>query len=540
MMVRALIALRDIVAATLLVAVSLGVSGCQQTATPVSETAAEPAPKDSVAAETNTTEPAAEDIAGGDGIVAHPSQLRFPELTFAPPKASDHTHVLPSGVTAIVVEDHALPLVDVTVLIRAGAYLEPAGKEGLADAVGSLLRSAGAGDLAASDFDEELDFLAANMGSSLGSTTGAAEFNCLTKDFDRVLELFVSMLRSPRFDADRFEVYRARELQRLGRRNDRAEAIEAREWNRIVRGDNWHSADRTTKASVESLTRDDLLAFHKQWIHPRNFVLAIAGDVETKAVLEKISAAFADWPAGGEVAPAIPTSSTTPKPGLYLVDKTDVNQGRVTMGHLAVKRDHPDYHALVVMNHILGGGGFTSRIMSRVRSDKGLAYSAGSSLRLGKTDSGTFSIGFQSKTESVAEAAATALAEVDRIRAEPVTPQELSIAIEYLVGVFPRFFASASGVASTFADDVLTPRPDGFYETYRDKIKAVTAADVQRVAKEHLDRSKLAILAVGPVEGMLAGNPDAPSFSLEKLSPVDQVTRVPLPDPESLEYPESP
>ena len=153
-----------------------------------------------------------------------------------------------------------------------------------------------------------------------------------------------------------------------------------------------------------------------------------------------------------------------------MVDKPDVNQGRVGIGHIGVRRDHPDYFALRVMNQILGGGGFASRIMSRVRSDEGLAYTARSSYDFGVYYPGIFRAYFQSKSESVAHAATLVLEEIEKIRSSPVTSAELLTARNYMVEVFPRFFSSASQVANTFANEEFTGRSDEFFSTYRDKI----------------------------------------------------------------------
>ncbi len=472
-------------------------------------------------------------------IASHPRELEFPPLKFSPPSRLEHRHRLTSGAIAYVVEDHSLPLVDVEVTVRTGSYLESAEKAGLAGAVGYMLRAGGTRETPPSAFDEELDFLAAQMSTSIGAVEGSASFNCLTKDLDRVLALFMQMIRTPGFDEERFSVYRAQLLQALERRNDRTAGIESREWGRLIRGDEFFSLDRTTKASLESWTRDDLAAFHRATFHPSRFVIAVSGDIDTKTILEKLDQHLTSWTNAVEATPIepIPDATHNPKPGLYVVHKDGVNQGRVSLGHLAVEREHADYAPLIVMNHILGGGGFTSRITSRVRSDKGLAYTARSALQLGVHYAGTFRVYFQSKSESVAEATATVLEEIERIRSTPITESELRDAKQYLVGIFPRYFSSAVQVAGTFADDEFTSRPATHWDTYRERIESVTVADVQRVARDHLHPDRLVILAVGDRDAMLAGNPDAAEFQLRKLAPGDAVTEIPLPDPLELVYP---
>jgi predicted Zn-dependent peptidase len=494
------------------------------------------APPRAVAAGGSAQAAAAPPVAAQEGIPPHPRALRFEPLEFTPPSRAAHRHVLSNKVVAYFVEDHDLPLVSVSVLIRGGSYLDPPGQQGLAATTGSQMRAGGAGDLTAEQLDEELDFLAANVGAAFGPTSGSASANFLAKDTDRALELFFLMLRHPRFQQDRLDLARTQQLQAIERRNDSTEEIESREWARLIRGDDFFTTRFLTKASIEAIGRDDLVAFHEKVVHPGNFVLAVAGDFRTADMKARLEKAMAGWSPGAPAGP-VPDPAHTPVPGLYLVDKPDVNQGRVTIGHLGIERGNPDEIAVGVMNQILGGGSFTSRITSRVRSDEGLAYSAGSSFAPGVYYPGVFEAGFQSKSASVARAAAIVVEEIERVRREAPSAQELDTVKNYLIEVFPRNFASATAVAGLFASDELTGRPPDYWEKYRDRVRAVSIADVQRVARQYLHPDALVVLAVGNVEAMLAGDPEHPSFSLEKLAPGGRVTRIPLPDPVTMVYP---
>ena len=471
-----------------------------------------------------------------EAMPAHPRDLVFEPLQFDPPDPAAHRRVLSNGVVAFVVPDHALPLVTVSVIVRVGAWLEPADLTGLATLTGSQMRAGGAGDRDPAAFDEEAAFLAANLSSGIGDTSGRASVNSLTKDLDASLDLLFDMLRWPRFDEDRLQLAKSQALQRMERRNDSTQSIEAREWGRLLRGADHFTTNSSTRATIETVTRDDLVAFHEQYYHPGNFIFAISGDVDPDDILPRLEARMADWPARDPVATSIPALTHDLQPGVYIVDKDDVNQGRVVIGHRGAMRDNPDRYALMVMNDILGGGGFTSRLLTRIRSDEGLAYSAYSSFGFGTYYPGAFRASFQSRSETVARATAIVLEEIDRIRTESVSEAELRIAKASFIETFSRNFSSPASTARLFADDEYTGRDPDYMVTYRDNIGAVSGDDVLRVSQQYLDRDRLVILVVGDRATIEAGDPDNPEIQLEELGG-GTITAIPLPDPFTMEYP---
>lgn len=474
------------------------------------------------------------------GIPAHPRDLKYPPLDYTPPQRERYRHVLSNGAVAYLVEDHDLPLINVSTLIRTGIYLEPATKEGLAVLTGNLIRSGGAGTKTAEQFDEAADFIAANLSSSISDTQGSATLNCLKKDIDRGLGLYFDMLRLPRFQEDRLALAKSQVLQQMERRNDSTDAIEAREWGRLMRGANHFTTKYSTKASVESLTRDDLVAFHKQFYQPGGLIFAVSGDFSTPEMIAKLEAAMAGWPASKAALPPVPKPDFTPVAGVYVVNKPDVNQGRVRIGHVGVTRDNPDIYAIDIMNDVLGGSGFTSRIMSRVRSDEGLAYSAGSVFGQGVYYPADFHAAFQSKSMTTAQAVDIVMEEINRIRTSKISAEELETAKNSAIETFPRAFATAAQIAGTFAQDEYTNRPADYWDKYRERVRAVTAADVQRVAQKYLQPDKLVVLVVGNIEDIAKGNPDKPEHSLAKIAGQTPIHRIPLPDPMTMVYPPAP
>ena len=474
------------------------------------------------------------------GIPARPEELKYTTLTYNPPKRDKYRHVLSNGMVVYAVEDHDLPLVNISTLVHTGSYLDPAGKEGLASLVGSQMRAGGTQKMTAEQFDEAADFLAAQISSGVGPTQGGANLNLLAKDVDKGLGLYLEMLRTPAFQEDRLKLAKSQILQALERRNDNTSAIEAREWNRLIYGAEHFTSKDVTKASIESITRQDLVDFHQKYFQPAGFIIAASGDFKTDELLAKLEAAFKGWPSNKMAVPDVPKPTHTPVAGIYAVHKPDVNQGRVSIGHIGSMRDNPDSYALEIMNDILGGGSFTSRIMLRVRSDEGLAYSASSAYGMGVYFPGTFRAEFQSKSATTAQAIQIVLEEINRIRTVKVSAEELETSKNQAVETFPLIFSTAAQIAGTFAQDEYTKRPADYWDTYRQRISAVTADDVQRVAQKYLDPSKLVILVVGNIDDITKGNPDHPEYSLSKLAATGQVRRIPLPDPLTMVYPPAP
>ncbi len=464
-------------------------------------------------------------------IPDHPKKLVYPPLAYEPPAPEKFRVALKSGPVAYVAPDRELPLVNIVVYVRTGSYLEPAGKQGLADLTGYLLARGGTKSKTADDLEEGLAFLAAQLSSGVGENQGSVSLNLLSKDLDEGLAILREVLSAPRFQDDKIALRKQQMLQAMKERNDESSAIEDRERGFLAFGDAFWVNQYSTAASVGSIGRADLEQFHRQSFHPANFVVAASGDFDRDQMVGKLEALFAGWPFRGESPPPIPTNSSFASPGVYLVDK-EVNQGRVAMMLPGIKRSDPDYFAAVIMNDIFGGSGFTSRITSRVRSDEGLAYDAHSSFPGGIYYPLTFTAGFQTKSRTVAYAASIVLEEMKKMAATPVPDDELNISKRGFIDRFPRAFATKTQIANTFAQDEFTGRyasqPD-YWKTYRSRLETISKDDVLRVARKYLAPDRLVILAVGQKDQILAGSPDHPV----KLTDLARgpLTDVPLRDP---------
>jgi len=464
-------------------------------------------------------------------LPTRPEEIRFAPLEFEPPAAADHRHVLPDGTVVYLAVSREFPLVTVSITFKGGSSLDPRTAPGLAATTAALVREGGTATRPPAEIDETLDFLATEVGVVSGGFFTTASMNCLASTFDESLSLFVEMLRTPGFDPGRLETTKARQLAQLAQRNDDAAAILSREWKRLVFGTDHFEAAEPTAASVEATSRDQLAAMHRRIFHPGNAIIAVSGDFDEPKMLAALAKAFSGWERGS-VGPDPVSPTATLAPGLYHVPK-EIPQGKVLIGLRSIERDDPDAIPLALLNEILGAGGFTSRLMQQVRSNEGLAYSVRSTITPRVTYPGDFRAGFESKNATVALATKIVMDEIRRIREEPVSEEEIETARRGLIETFPRRFESKPQMLQVFVDDEWTNRPANFWKTFRAKLEAVTAADLQRVAKKHLDPESMAILVVGDWGAIAPGD-------LEKRASMQEffggkVTHLPLRDPLTLE-----
>jgi zinc protease len=465
------------------------------------------------------------------GLPSRPEQIVFAPLAFEPPAAETFRRVLADGTVVYLAPSHEFPLVNLSIAFKGGASLDPPDVPGLASMTARLVREGGTQKMKPEIFDETLDFLATEVGVTANDTFTSATMNCLASTFDESLVLFLDMLRSPAFDASRLETARARVLEGLKQRNDDASSILSREWKRLLYGPDHFEASEPTDKTVAAISRERLVAMHERIFHPGNMIVAVSGDFEEREMLAKLEKACSGWKRGEPAAdPAAPAAVL--EPGLYHVPKK-IPQGKVVMGMRSITRDDPDAIPLLLLNDILGGGGFTSRIMQQVRSNEGLAYSARSSIAPRVTYPGDFRAGFESKNPTVALATKIVLDQIRGVRDDLVTEEELETSKQNLIETFPRQFESKPQMLRVFVTDEWTKRPKDYWKTFRDKVRGVTREDLQRVARTHLDPDKMAILVVGDWDEIAPGDQGKRSSMNDFFG--GRVKHLPLRDPLTLE-----
>lgn len=467
-------------------------------------------------------------------IPTRPEDINFKPLEFQPPKAADYRRVLSNGVPVYILPSKEFPLVQVVFSFKGGEFLEPADKSGLADMTGAMIRRGGTKSMKAADVDEELDFLAAQVNTNFGATSGTATLNCLKSNFDQAFGLFMKLLREPAFETEKVDVYRKDTIEEFKQRNDNRQTIAQLQGARLIWGPDHFEGRFPTAETLNSITIDDLRAFHGRVVHPGNLIIGVTGDVDEAEILSKLEAAMSGW-AKGEAVPDPTDTDHALKPGLYYVEK-DVPQGQVAISQRGLKRDDPDAIPVDVMNDILGGGGFTARLVKRIRDDEGLVYGVFSRFQDRVYYPGVFFGGFASKNRTVALATKILLEEIDKVRSGYVTEEELEVTKKSFIDTFPRTFESKSGTLNVFINDEWTNRPKDYWQTYRDKVSAVTTEDVRRVAQEHLDPSKFAILVVGKWSDIAPGDPTEQRENYKvKMTDFGEPTRLPLLDPLTLQ-----
>ncbi len=454
--------------------------------------------------------------------VTSADQLRYPPLPrFDIPQPQ--RVMLDNGLVVMLIEDHELPLVTLTALLRAGSRTDPAGKLGLADIAGDMMRTAGIARPAAraagrkgqhradlttttgEALDEMLESHAATLEVTFGEDSGSATLSVLKDDFARLLPLLAGVLRYPAFDAAKLGVSKDFAKQRLERQNDEPDTVVWREFARLVYGPLSVYGRTPSFATLDAISRADLVAWHRRNVHPDRMVLGLAGDFRTADALAAVRAAFGDWPRGPAVsttAPAGPDAFTfrrEPNPGVFVIDKSDMSQSQVIMGHLGVAKSDPDYCALQVLNELLSGS-FASRLMAHVRTEKGLAYAVDGGVGSDWDHPGLAALNLSTKVTRTADGVAALLAEARGLTADPPSDEEVARAKQSILASFVFHSDSPAKVLSQQLSFELYGYPLDWLARYRAGVEAVTADAVRQAAARHLHPDQFTILVLGPAE----------------------------------------
>lgn len=443
--------------------------------------------------------------------------MRFPPLRWALPSVGVEVGrlVMDNGMVVYLLPDPSLPRIRASLMIRGGTDHEPLAQDGIAEIAADLLRSGGTGPHPPKDLDRLLEVGAISLETRVTRETTEIHLDALSGERARGLQLLAELARQPRWDEEKLAILKERVHESLRRQDDRPASIVAREFPHLLFGDHPYGR-RLRWEAVERLDPEQLAAWHGAHFGPDRAFLALSGDFDPAEVEAELRRLFSDWRALGGGGPETPTLPDEPGGGVFLIDK-DLTQSNVIVGHRGVARTDPERATLEVMNYILGGGGFSSRLTQAVRNRAGLAYSVRSVLDLSSARQGLFYANLQTRSESTRQALDLVLQEFARLRSEPISQGELAQAQEALVNQMVFHFDTPHETALRLMGLELLGMDPEEYRGYEARIRAVTADDVLRVARRVLVPERLVTLVVGKaaaVEGSLEG--------------LGQIVRIPL------------
>jgi zinc protease len=427
---------------------------------------------------------------------------------------------LPNGLVILLQEDHELPLIRGTAMIRGGSRDEAAEKLGLVQMFGEVWRTGGTKTKTGDELDDYLEARAAKVETSGGVAATHVSWDCLKDNFDDVLKLFIELLREPAFREDKLPLAKDQLDTAISRRNDEPFGIAAREAAKLVYGKDSPYARVPEYQTVAAVTRQDLLDWHQHYVHPNNIILGIVGDFDAPKLESRLRGVFESW-AKGPPAPKPQATFAGPKPGLYFVAKDDVTSSTVQMVELGTTRDNPDYYAIEVFNQFFGGS-FASRLFSNIRSKKGLAYSVGGGISTDYDHPGMLRLFLGTKSATTAAAIDAFDEELDALKTKPATSEELTKAKEAILNSFIFRFDSKEKVLQERMAYEFYGYPADFLERYRTGIEQVSPADIARVAQKYVHKERMARLVVGK-----AADFDRPLSSFGQVTTLD----ISIPEP---------
>lgn len=402
---------------------------------------------------------------------------------------------LPNDLVWLFSEQTNLPLVTMQLLVKAGTLAEPVGKEGLANLTASLLLS-GTKKRTAAQIAQELDFLGARLKAEGGDDFASVSLTVLKKDLAPALDLLQDVLFNPVFAPEEIKRKVNQFKAALHSEEDEPMVVASRAFAQELYGSfPYGHPTLGTPAGLSTITRKDLVDFHRRYYRPNSAVLSIVGDLSPEEASRWVSRIFGAWAAS-----PIPPWKLPPIPPLnerrVKVINKDITQANIILGNLGMKRRNPDFYAFQIMNYILGGGGFASRLMDDIRVNRGLAYSVGSSFSPG-LEPGPFSVSLETKNATAGEAITRIVEQIRRIMTTPVTDTELGEAKSYLIGSFPRKMDSMAKRAGLLAYVEIYGLGLDYPWRYSELIQHLTPADIQKVADKYLQPDKYLLVVVG-------------------------------------------
>ncbi len=409
---------------------------------------------------------------------------------------------LPNGLVWLYSQQTGLPLVTLELIIKAGSLQDPSGREGLANLSASLLLS-GTKSRSATQIAQALDFMGAKLKAEGGDDFATISLTLLKKDLDAGLELFRDILLNPAFSLPEVQRKVAQFKAALESEEDEPMVVASRTFAKDLYGNfPYGHPVRGTPQGLAAITPKDLVEFHRSYYRPNNAILSVVGDLSQDEARRAVTKTFGSWTAAPVPSLKLPPIPALAKSQVVVINK-DITQANVILGSLGISRQNPDFYAFQVMNYILGGGGFSSRLMDVIRENRGLAYSVASSFSPG-LEPGPFTVSLETKNASAAEAISQVLEQLKLIMSQPVKAKELEDAKSYFIGSFARKMDSLSKRAWLLNYVEFYGLGLDYPWKYPELIGHLTPADIQKVAEKYLHPDKYLLVVVGKKEAMPA------------------------------------
>ena len=425
----------------------------------------------------------------------HYTELEFPPL----PKLElpEYTRFqLDNGIVVYLMEDHELPLISGLALFRTGARFEAENQVGLANLTGTVMRTGGTSQHSPEEINQLLEQKAATVETSIGGTAGNASFGCLTEDLTEVFGLFAEVIREPIFIEEKLDLAKQQWQGSIARRNDDPESIASREFQKLIYGKESPYARTVEYETLNNISQEDLIDFYGKYFHPENMILGIVGDFNAQQMRSLITEQLGDWqPSSNKVKLRLPKVTQAEVGNIFFVEQPQVNQSYIQIGHLGGKLDNPDYTALSVMNRVMNGLG--GRLFNNIRSHQGLSYSVSAYWSVNYDYPGVFVANGQTRSDATVPFIQSINEEIERIRTQPITQEELKQAKDSTLNSFIFNFQDPSQTLSRLMRYEYYDYPQDFIFRYRQELEKITVADVQRVAQKYLQPEKMVILVVG-------------------------------------------
>ena len=410
------------------------------------------------------------------------------------PKAQEAT--LPNGLRIVLLRDPKVPTFTAQMVILSGGLADKPDFRGLASFTAALVRE-GTSKRSSKEIAEQVDALGATLNSNSGfsSMTSTVTTSGLVENLDQAFDLFADVIRNPAFPADEVEKYKTRTLAQLQFQRSSPQFLAQERFSRAIYGDHPAAIVAPPAESIKKLTSKDLTAFHSTYYRPNTAILAIVGDVTLKELMPKIEKAFGDWQKADVPTTSIPAAPAPAGSRILLIDRPGSVQTVLTLGTLGIERNSPDYFPLLLADKILGGGP-AARLFLNLREDKGYTYGAYSNFG-GSRFRGTWASSSEVRTDVTDGAMKEFMFELKRLRDEKVSAEELENAKRAIVGSFALSLEQPQGLLQNIITQKLYDLPADYWDTYPQKVAAITVDDIQKVAQKYIDLDHIQIVAVG-------------------------------------------